>query len=383
LTARAPNGRIRFFISDRRGAVEKKPFERVGNYYRFKHGAGAGARAFEFYHEPFEGGLSENIDLFARMYESGEPGRMQQGVNFLAQSKDERAIPHLIKAVNDNKFTGRAIAAAGLANFPGNRKVMKALVGTFKSADYVLTMTAINVLGKLGLAGAKKPLRKVLARCLKRDELFTAEKTAGPASALALACIASLMELDDEEHRPLLLRFLAHPVWEVKHQAAKVFARFPDREAEPLLRRLADDGNPMVQLGGAEALVRLGNEGGYEIMEQLLSEPEPGVRAAVLGVLAGFETEPAYDIMERALEREPDIGLRLEMTARLRASGRDVGLHVISVGLEHENPFVRQTAVRVAGDLGKQAELSLLREAMETEPDEFLKEQMRRKAGLK
>ncbi len=361
--------------------MAKKPFERNGNFLRFKQVAGGKERGFEFYHEPFEGELADNIELFARMYESGEPGRMQQGVNLLAQSRDERAVPHLVKAARDNTFTGRAIAAAGLANFPGNRKAMKALTGALYSADYVLTTTAIVGLGKLGMAKAKKPLRKVLARCLRRDELFTTEQTAGPAAVLALACIAALIELGDEEHRPLVMRFLAHPAWEVKHHAARVFARFPDKNVEVLLRRLADDANQLVRLSAAEALIRLGDESCYELLERLAGEPEAGMRAAALTSLAGLESEQGYEIMARALPREPDAGLKLEMVSRLRAAGRDVGLPELGQGLAHENPFVRQTAIRVAGELGTEKELALLREALETEPDEFLKRQIEKKLG--
>jgi HEAT repeat protein len=359
--------------------MTKKQFERVGNYLRFKQLVDGQERGFEFYHEPFEGELKDNIELFAKMYESGEPGRMQQGVNLLAQSKDERAIPHLIKAVKDNKFTGRAIAAAGLANFPGSKKALKALIGALYSTDYLLTTTAITGLGRLGMPRARRPLRKVLARCLRRDELFTTEKTAGPAAVLALACLAALIELGDEEHRPLILRFLAHPVWEVRHHAAKVYTKFPDANAEILLRKLITDANPLLRLSAAEALIALGDESCYEIIESLAGESEGAIRAAAVAVLTGLANEKAYGIMERALPRETDAGLKLEMVSRLRASGRDTGLEGLRAGLEHENPFIRQTAIKMASDLGTEKELSLLRDALATEPDEFLREQIEKR----
>ena len=359
--------------------MAKKPFERIGNYLRFKQLVDGRERGFEFYHEPFEGELADNIELFAGMFESGEPARCQQGVNLLAQSRDERAVPHLIKALLDNKFTGRAIAAAGLANFPGNKKVFKALVGAMYSADYMLTITAINALGRLAMPRAKKPLRKVLARCLRRDELFTTEKTAGPAAVLALACISALFELGDQEHRPLLLRFLAHPAWEVKHHAVKVFVKFPDANAETLLRRLAEDANPFVRLAAAEALIKLGDDGFYETVEQMTREPEAGMRAAAYTALAGTGSKAGFDAMERALSRETDAGLRLEIAGRLRADGRGVDTEILREGLEHENPFIRQSAIKVTADHGTPEDLALLREELETEPDEFLREQMEKR----
>ncbi len=353
--------------------MAKKSFERIGNFLRFTQIVDGKERGFEFYHEPFEGGIEENIELFGRMYESGIPGRMQQGVNLLAQSGDERAIPHLIKAVSDNKFTGRSIAAAGLANYPGNKKAMKALVGTFTSGDYMLTLTAIKGLAKLGMPKAKKPVRKILARCLRREELFRSEETSGPAAVLALACIASLIELGDDEHRPLLLRFLGHPMWEVRYHAAKVFAKFPDRNAETLLRRLLTDANALVRLSTAEALIGMGDKSCYEVIRKLLDEGEQTVHAAAVAALTGLKAEQALDMMEHVLERESDPGLKLEMVSRLRENGRDTGLGELRDGLEHESPFIRQTAIKVSGSLGAERELSLLREALRSEPDEFLK----------
>lgn len=358
--------------------MAKKPFERVGNYLRFKQPVEGQERGFEFYHEPFEGRLADNIELFTQMYESGEPGRMQQGVNLLAQSKSEKAIPCLINALKDNKFTGRAIAAAGLANYPGNKKAMKALAGTFTSGDYLLTLTAIGSLGKIGVAGAKKQVRKVLTRCLRREDLFRSDQSSGPAAVMALACISTLLELQDEKHRPFLLRFLAHPVWEVRYQAARIYAKFPDRNAETLLRKLSGDANPLLRLSAAEALIKLGEKSCYEIIEEIVSLPEPAVRATAAATLGDLGSGEAFDIMERALVKESDAGLRLEMARRLRAKGRDVGIEEIRGGLEHENPFIRQAAIKAAGDLGTQSEMSLLRDALASEPDEFLKEQIER-----
>lgn len=356
--------------------MTKKSFERIGNFLRFTQMVDGQNRGFEFYHEPFEGSIEENIDLFAQMYESGVPGRMQQGINLLAQSKNEKAVPHLIKAVNDNKFTGRSIAAAGLANYPGNKKAMKALIGTFTSGDYMLTMTAIKGLAKLDMPKAKKPIRKVLARCLRREELFRSEETSGTAAVLALACIASLIELGDDEQRPLLLRFLGHPMWEVKYHAARIFAQFPDRNAETLLRKLLTDANPLVRLSAAEALIGMGDEGGHEAIKKLLDETEPTVHAAAIAALTGLKTNQALDIMEQVLRHEEDPGLKLEMVSKLRESGRDTGMDELRDGLEHENPFIRQTAIKVAGNLGTELELSLLREVLSSEPDDFLKEQI-------
>lgn len=356
--------------------MAKKPFERIGNFLRFTQMVNGKNRGFEFYHEPFEGSIEENVELFGQMYESGVPGRMQQGINLLAQAKDERAIPHLVKAVNDNKFTGRSIAAAGLANYSGNKKAMKALVGTFTSGDYMLTLTAIKGLAKLGMSKAMKPIRKVLARCLKREELFRSEETSGTAAVLALACIASLIELGDDEQRPLLLRFLGHPMWEVKYHAAKVYAKFPDRNAETLLRRMLTDANPLVRLSAAEALITMGDGSCHEAVRALVTEEEPAIHAAAVATLTGLKTEQAFAIMEEILPREKDPGLKLQMVSRLRESGRNAGLDGLRDGLEHENPFIRQTAIKVAGDLGTERELSLLRGALASEPDDFLKEQM-------
>jgi HEAT repeat protein len=361
--------------------VEKKCFERSGNFLRFGHEMEGSVRKFEFYHEPFEGSLADNVELFAAMYESGVPGRMQQGVNLLAQSKDKRAIPTLVKAVKDNKFTGRTIAAAGLANFPGSRKAMKALTGTFTTGDFMLTITAINALGKLGMPSARRQVRKVLARCLRREELFTAEPTAGPAAVLALACISTLIELGDDEHRPLLLRFLAHPAWEVRSHAARVYAKFPDKNAEVLLRRLFDEANPFVRINAAEALIKLGDQAPYGALVELGANPDAAVRAATLVAVASLATDRAYDIMERFLGSERDLGLRLDMVARLRAAGRHVGLDELREGLGHESPFVRQTAIKVASNLGGENEMALLKEAAADEPDEFLREQLQRELG--
>ncbi len=361
--------------------MAKKAFERTGNYFRFEQDVDGRKQKFEFYHEPFEGELSDNIDLFVEMYESGEPGRMQQGVNLLAQSKDERALPCLIKALKDTTFAGRPIAAAGLANYPGSKKAAKALLRTFTSGDYILTVTALKALGQVGYKGARRKTRRVLAQCLRREDLFTSADTAAAAAVLALACIATLLELGDKEYRPFLLRFLAHTEGVVRYHGAKVFMKFPDKNAETLLVKLLGDPNPLVQLNAAQALTKVENIESYEVMEKLIAEGEPGVRGAAIAALGELETPEADDIMERALQGEPDAGLRLEIAWRLRRRGRDAGLEEIRAALEHENPLIRQNAIRIASELGGQPELALLREALPTEPDEFLKNQIERKTA--
>jgi len=361
--------------------VAKKPFERIGNYLRFGQDVGGQMQGFEFYHEPFEGPLSDNIDLFVEMYESGEPGRMNQGVNLLAQSKDEQALPHLIKALGDNAFTGRAIAAAGLANFPGNKKAFKALIGILKSADFMLTLTAISALGKLGLPGGKKHLRKVLGQVMRRDDIFGQDKSSGHAAIMALSCVSSLLELGDEEQKPLLLRFLGHPLWEVKHAAAKAYARFPDANAEALLRKLSREVNPLLRAAAAEALAKAGNGEGLEILKKLASEQEPAVRASAYQAL-GSLGEQAVGVLEGALAAETDKGLRLELALRVRSAGRDAGLDAIEEGLADENPFIRQSAIKMASELGGEVEKKMLMEALDEEPDEFLREQICRNLGI-
>ena len=165
-------------------------------------------------------------------------------------------------------------------------------------------------------------------------------------------------------------------MWEVKYHAAKVYAKLPDRNAETLLRRLLADSNALVRLSAAEALIEMGDASCYEVIERLLDEKAPAVHAAAVAALAGLGTEPALDTMERALAREKDPGLKLEMAGRLRENRRDIGLEELRDGLQHENPFIRQTAIKVAGNLGTELELMLLREALAGEPDEFLRTQI-------
>jgi len=77
----------------------KNCFQKSGNQLRFTWTVDGKEKSFEFYWEPFEGSLKDNIETFSKWFSEGDTRKKFYAVNLLAQAKDESAIPTLIAAV--------------------------------------------------------------------------------------------------------------------------------------------------------------------------------------------------------------------------------------------------------------------------------------------
>lgn len=362
----------------------KKCFQKNGNQLRFTWTVNGKEKSFEFYWEPFEGSLKSNIETFSKWFSEDDTRKKFYAVNLLAQAKDESAIPTLIAAVKEPGFPGRATAAAGLSHFKGKRKVLKALLDALSSADYSLTTTAISSLGALGSKKAIKPLRKILNHCLEMKELFTTEPSAAPAAVLAVCTIDSLLSLGIADVAQELLPFFEHPHWAVRYRAAQAASKNPSPLYIQALKKLSSACEIPVRVQSAEALIRNGEKEGRAALARSALSDDYVERSTAVSVLGSLPAEIAKEILAEALQKEKDISLRMEIAAHLINFTEEMPLADFETGLSGENPFIRLQAVTLLSRLsafGSRLSASvreILRKAQATEPDEFLRSQIRR-----
>lgn len=126
----------------------------------------------------------EATDHLVKVYKDAEPDVKKFIIDILGDSGDLKAVPLLLKALEDDDDNVRTAAADYLGNIRGNISVLNALIGILKSGDTWVAYTAADALGRIGDMEAvdalvsmlphkelKKPVIKALGLIAKPDTL--------------------------------------------------------------------------------------------------------------------------------------------------------------------------------------------------------------------
>jgi HEAT repeat protein len=95
-----------------------------------------------------------------------------------------------------------------------------------QTSEWLVKFSIIAALGELGDSRSFG----LLSTALESDN-----------ELIQTAAIGSLGELEDERALPLLLNFVSHPDWQIRHRVAQALSHFDHSDAQAALAKLAQD----------------------------------------------------------------------------------------------------------------------------------------------
>ncbi len=356
---------------------EERPlrsFEHDGHLLRFEQQVDGRPRKFEFIWEE-----DDSPEGLLAAYASGDERRRFNAVHLMGQNPDPRFTETLLSAASDPHFPGRGVAVIGLAKLAAaDRRARKAVFSATLSGDFLLTAAGLQGLALVGGWRAKRLLKKVLKRLMRRSDIMTGGTASTAAALLALAACESMLALGLDASEAVD-RLLGHPERGVRAQALGLLARKPEAANVDRMERMRSAPVPECILA-LEVLARRGRADAVEALADYAESPDSDTRTHAVGALLRVG-DAALPHIERLIDRQSDLMLRLQMAQRLHAAGRPLHIALFREALSQDSPVVRQTAVATLARDGSEEALALLKEHVENEPDDFLRRQIRRRIG--
>ena len=347
--------------------MQEEPLEQFiqdGSVLRFSLQHDGKAQQFEMLYLDVE--TDEELEEAAR---SSDPRKRFAAVYRMAQSPKERYLNALLEAAGDRGFAGRGAAVIGLAKLAGkSRAARRAVIAALFSADYLLTLSALQGMGFLRGFWNRRRLWRVLRHLMRQPLDATPASTAR--AFLAIAAAESLIRCGDHRAATQLHQLLEHPDTVVKTHALTVIARHPelaDMEKINSFRKQP----PPVSIPALEVLAKRGENGALEELLAYAESPDGGVRAQAAAAILRIGSKDALNAAQKLLHSEQDPLLKTQIAARLLAAGKQVAPSLMEPLLSDSSPLVRQGAMLVLlkTEKGKQ----ILKEHLRREPDEILR----------
>jgi HEAT repeat protein len=127
----------------------------------------------------------ESIDYLIEAYKNANPDVKKFIIDIIGSMADLKALPLLLKALEDKDENVRAAAVEHLGNIRNNASVVKALIAILKKADVWVAYPAAEALGRIGDAKAVSALISVLSQKALRKPVIWALGQIAEVSSLA------------------------------------------------------------------------------------------------------------------------------------------------------------------------------------------------------
>ncbi|MEG4231605.1 HEAT repeat domain-containing protein, partial [Microcoleus sp. Pol11C3] len=156
----------------------------------------------------------------------------------LGKIGDEKAIPGLLKLLEDSDYFVRRSAADALGQI-GDEKAIPGLLKLVEDSDYFVRRSAADALGKIGD-------EKAIPVLLKLVEDSESDVRSSAADALG--------KIGDEKSIPVLLKLVEDSDYFVRRMAADALGKIGDEKAIPGLLKLVEHSESDVRSSAADAL---------------------------------------------------------------------------------------------------------------------------------
>jgi HEAT repeat protein/uncharacterized membrane protein YraQ (UPF0718 family) len=286
-------------------------------------------------------GANQLLDAVAK----GSPGERREGMKFLAELGDARAVPLLVEALVDREpdVAKKSVKPLEqlLASKPAYRaEVVKALREKQAPLHKALIMQV--------LAGLKHP---------PAIAVFV-ELATHPDPIVRQAAVAALGLSQTQQHAGLLQQALhdSHPG--VRQAAICAIGEMADTNAVPQLMSIVQTGSVSVARSAAAALVKIGPAAAPSLLPLLGSAPLP-VRMLAANALGDLHAAAAADAL-LAMAQEKETGARAAAANALGRLGDPRAIPLLIRLLADEDEQVAENAALSLADLGKDAATPLL-----------------------
>jgi HEAT repeat protein len=272
-----------------------------------------------------------------------QAGLVKAGVlKVLGHSGDRAAVPLFEKSLKDEQPVVR-LAAAGALYHVGRTSMWEQVRAAAMTANPEERATALRLMGDLKDDRSLGILLNAIT---------------DPQPSVRGAAASALGDLGKVEGITALQHALEDKIPAVRTSAAIGLGDLHAKESKPALTRALSDQNPVVQAAAMSALLRLGEPVGNmrDTVDSLLQRQDPGTRSAVakaLGRSTPGRDEAAIDILSGLLA-DPIPRPRIAAARSLGQIGSQAAVPILKQALHDEDDAVRAAAGGALGRLLKE-----------------------------
>ncbi|OGR45557.1 MAG: hypothetical protein A2X35_04195 [Elusimicrobia bacterium GWA2_61_42] len=250
-----------------------------------------------------------------------EPAVRRQGADFLGASRDQKAVPHLVKALGDEAGAVRSSAADGLCQLVHRESTAKISELLLKDKDALVRQQAASSLSYMADQAAGPALVKAL-----KDEApavrYAAANTLGalryaPAedklvellddAAMRRVVVSALGQMQSKKAAPAIFKLLADPDKYTRLEAVRALGAIGDKSAAPeLAKRLDKAEEPHVRVEAALALAKLGSADGLVTAYEFVKAPDLSLKNQALEVIGSIGDKRSLQFIEELYVGEKD-----------------------------------------------------------------------------
>lgn len=252
---------------------------------------------------------------------SQDPSLRRQGADFLAQSRDQKAVPYLVKALSDTAAPVRAAAVDGLCQLVDREATPRitellltdkdmqtrqqaasslsymmdqaagpALVKALKDEAQGVRYAAANTLGAIRYAQAEDPLIELLA-----DD------------GMRRVAISALGQLQSKKAAPAIFKALSDKDQYTRLEAVRALGSIGDASSAPELKKRLDKAEtPAVRVEAALSLAKLGMQDGLTTAYEFVKSPDISLKNQALEVIGAVGDARSLQFIEELYAAEQD-----------------------------------------------------------------------------
>ncbi|NET80911.1 MAG: NACHT domain-containing protein [Moorea sp. SIO1F2] len=254
-------------------------------------------------------------------------------VQLLGITQSEKAIPELIKSLDNKNLYVRISAAEALGEI-GTEATIDPLIKFLDDPDPSVRISAASALGKIGTETRIEPLIKSL------DD---------PDYSVRRMAVSALGEIGTEVAIDRLIKSLDDPDYSVRKMAVSALGEIGTEATIDRLIKSLDDPDSSVRERAAEALGKIGTEVAIEPLIKSLDDPDSSVRGRAAESLGEIGTEMTIEPLIKSLD-DPDSSVRGRAAESLGEIGTEMTIEPLIKLLDDDNYFVQ---INAADSLGK------------------------------
>jgi HEAT repeat protein len=284
------------------------------------------------------------LPLIKALVTSLDPRIRIYSIKALGQTRDRRALRHLIDSLYDRSRAVRTYAAIALGKL-GDEAAVVPLVQALDDRGYYVPYCAVGAIGKIRSETAVEPLLEALQNPDENVRAFAAE---------------ALGELGSEKAVPALNEALNDKRRNVREKATEALGKIASAQAvDPLVQSLQGKG------GSEETVKSLASMGKVAVpaLIRALKKPSEYNQPLVMDALAAISAESVIPLVD-VLEYAGDDAVIVNACSVLGRLGDARAVKGLAGLLEHEAWEVRAAAVIALGSVKDRSAVKPLLEAL-------------------
>jgi len=305
--------------------------------------------------------------LLAVVNNNINPDGQHRVITLLGELQDRRATPKLCELLRQTNTTETKVIILNALNQLDDISCLPTVAQTLHDEDRVVER-AVNVLGNYGLPQAIPLLHNLLshpsASVRRETAIVLGQAYKDPVAVPVLLpdlksehlpdqlrALQVLGHLRAEAALPEVIDCFAHPNPTIQAAAATALGQIQSLDVvDVLIERLRFEPAPNVMTAIVTALGEIGEPAATMPLLQLLDEDITVATRRAIAVALGKIGDPmAIDSLRQLIHFDLDFNVQYHAIMSLADIAHPVGIEILRELLKHDNPLLRQAAIRALG----------------------------------